>query len=167
MRTRILVAALACLAVGASAQQSEKKTDQAASHEVKTPRDMATGQASGRKMNQPAEQQSGQPATARETGSGMATGKNTETSGDPHVQNVSTGDTNADQTAVRESPSKASLGKTSVASGDVDGDGKADKAAATSTDVKSSRDAATGQASGKRQHGTVKVTKEVEAAPKN
>lgn len=61
--------------------------------------------------------------------------------------------TAADETAVRESPSKASLGKTSVrvAAGDVNGDGKADVAASSS--VKSPRDAATGQASGKRTPG--------------
>ena len=54
--------------------------------------------------------------------------------------------------ALRESPSKASLGKTSVrvAAGDVNGDGKADAApSATTSGVKSPRDLATGQASGK------------------
>ena len=58
-----------------------------------------------------------------------------------------------DDQALRESPSKASLGKTSVrvAAGDVNGDGKADVAPnAASSNVKSPRDLATGQASGKR-----------------
>ena len=59
--------------------------------------------------------------------------------------------TSEDQ-ALRESPTKASLGKTTVrvAAGDVNGDGKADVAATgASSDVKSPRDLATGQASGK------------------
>jgi len=170
MRTRILVAALACLSVAAAAQQSDKKNDQPTNHEVKSPRDMATGQASGRRMNHTSESDASAGA-ARETGSGMATGKRTATSGDPHMKNVSTGDVTGDQTEVRESPSRASTGlresptrastgKTAVA--DVDGDGKMDKTAATDG-VKSPRDAATGQASGKRQHGVVKITKEVEA----
>lgn len=62
----------------------------------------------------------------------------------------------SDDQALRESPSKSSLGKTSVrvAAGDVNGDGKADVAPAASSDVKSPRDLATGQASGKRQAGT-------------
>jgi len=149
MKARILVAALACLSVTAAAQ-SEKKTDQTASHEIKSPRDLASGQATGRKANQ-ADQQSSQPATARETGSGMATGKKTEVSGDPHVQEVSN---NGDQTAVRESPTKAS--QTKVATGDVDGDGKMDRTS-SSSEVKAPRDAATGQASGKRQHQPLKM----------
>ncbi|HUM05999.1 MAG TPA: hypothetical protein VLT90_11110 [Terriglobales bacterium] len=172
MKTKFLVAVVACLSVVAAAQQSDKKKEQPASHEVKSPRDAATGQASGRKMDQSG-QQSEQPATARETGSGMATGKKTaqddwnaqlaHTSGDPHVENVSTGNANGDQSAVRESPSKASLGKTSVATGDVDADGTADKTAASGS-VKSPRDAATGQASGKRQHEPVKVVKDTNSA---
>jgi hypothetical protein len=183
MKTKILVAGLACLSMLAAAQQSEEKVEQPVSHEVKTPRDAASGQASGRKADHTAASDAS-AGTARETGSGMPTGKTTATddwqsqatttSGDPHMKNVSTGDTNGDQTMVRESPTrassglresptKASTGKTSVTAGDVDGDGRADKTAA-SDGVKSPRDAATGQASGKRQHAPVKVTKEVESS---
>jgi hypothetical protein len=53
------------------------------------------------------------------------------------------------KSAVRESPTKASTGVTSVT--------------ASTTDVVSPRDAASGQSSGKRQHGTVKIVKEWDA----
>lgn len=180
MRTKMLVAAFACLSVFATGQQSEKKNDSAAkANEVKSPRDAATGQASGKRMNQKADDASQQDATAREASTGKATGK-TMAQDDWHqsngaqMKNVSTGDVNGDQTAVRESPSKASTGlresptkastgKTAVA--DVDGDGATDKTA-TSSDVKSPRDVASGQASGKRQHEPVRIIKEVEPASK-
>ena len=199
MRTKMLVAAFACLSVFAAAQQAEKKNDSAPkASEVKSPRDMATGQASGRRMNQKAESDaSQQDAAAREASTGQATGKtmahddwsprSNAAGSEAQMKNVSTGDVNGDQAAVRESPtkastglresptkasaglrespSKASTGKTAVA--DVDADGAADKSAASS-DVKSPRDAASGQASGKRQYAPVKIIKEVEpASPKN
>ncbi len=173
MKTKILVTGLACLSILAAAQQSDKKKDQPSSHEVKAPRDAASGQASGRQAEHTAASDTS-AGTARESGSGMPTGKLTNVSGDPHEMSVSTGDTKGDPTMVRESPSKAStslrespskasLGKTSVAAGDVNGDGKADKTAA-SDGVKSPRDVATGQASGKRQHAPIKLTKEVESS---
>ena|SRR5258707_230410 len=52
-----------------------------------------------------------------------------------------------------------------VAAGDVNGDGKADAAASSNSDVKSPRDAASGQASGKRQHQPVSLKKEDEQKP--
>jgi hypothetical protein len=205
MRTKILVAALACLSVLAVAQQSDNKQEPTKSNEVKSPRDAATGQASGKRMNQQAGDQASQSdAAAREASTGKATGKtmatddwhaqSAATSGDPHVQNVavresptkaSTGQTTQvssdDAAAVRESPTKASSGlrespskastglrespskqSTQVAAGDVDGDGKADKAATSST-VQSPRDAATGQASGKRQYQPVIIRKREQA----
>lgn len=196
MKTKFLVAAVACLTMVAGAQQSEKKNDQPIKQQVTAPRDLATGQASGRKVNQKADEGAASQDSAREAGTGMATGKKTmahddwqsqktAVSGDPHVQQVSASDNGQSElrespskaslgktevrespskpssggtTMVRESPSKASLGKTSVAAGDVDGDGRADG-------VKSPRDAATGQASGKRQHGTAKD--QMEKNPRN
>lgn len=203
MKTKFLVAALACLSMVAGAQQSDEKKDPATKSEVKSPRDHATGQASGRRMNQAAENDAASSNTARETASGMATGRKTMAhddwqsqktaiSGDPHVQEVSasgngqselrespskasTGKTEVREspskpssggtTMVRESPSKASLGKTSVVAGDLDGDGRADKTAASSDGVKSPRDIATGQASGKRQHKPMK--EQMEKSPRN
>jgi hypothetical protein len=126
MKRNILLVGFACLSVVAVAQsdgsQQKSATPSVApsSQQVTSPRDAATGQASGKRMHKPI----------------------TVTSEDQ---------------ALRESPSKASIGKTSVrvAAGDVNGDGKADVApAAASSDVKSPRDLATGQASGKTAQPT-------------
>ena len=88
---------------------------------------------------------------------------------------------------VRESPTKANLREsptkqtTQVSAGDVNGDGMPDKAAASPSNasgqnavintshsnIKSPRDLATGQASGKRQHQPISLTKTSEATPKN
>ena len=135
MKTSILVVGLACLSSMAVAQsdgsQQKSATPSSNSPQVTSPRDVATGQASGKRMHK--------PLTV-----------NTQ-----------------DETAVRESPSKASLGKTSVrvAAGDVNGDGKADAAAtAPSSNTKSPRDQATGQASGKVNVQDISVMKRT-AAP--
>ena len=58
-------------------------------------------------------------------------------------------------------------GQTRVATGDVNGDGKADAAINNShSNIKNSKDAATGQTSGKRQHADNSINKESDAAPK-
>jgi hypothetical protein len=120
MNKNILVVGLACLSAVAVAQsdgsQQKSASPSSNSQQVTSPRDAATGQASGKRMHKPL------TVTAQ------------------------------DEAAVRESPSKASLGKTNVrvAAGDVNGDGKADVAAtSTTSNTKSPRDLATGQASGK------------------
>jgi FG-GAP repeat protein len=125
MNRKILLVGLACLSAVAVAQsdgsQQKSATPSSApsSQQVTSPRDVATGQASGKRMHKPLT-------------------------------------VTAEDQAARESPSKSSLGKTSVrvAAGDVNGDGKADVAPAASSDVKSPRDLASGQASGKRQAAT-------------
>lgn len=125
MNRKILLVGLACLSAVAVAQsdgsQQKSATPSTApsSQQVTSPRDVATGQASGKRMHKPLT-------------------------------------VTAEDQAARESPSKSSLGKTSVrvAAGDVNGDGKADVAPAASSDVKSPRDLATGQASGKRRAGS-------------
>jgi hypothetical protein len=112
MKRNILLVGFACLSAVAVAQSDGSQQKSAtpspapSSQQVTSPRDVATGQASGKRMHKPI----------------------TVTSEDQ---------------ALRESPSKASIGKTSVrvAAGDVNGDGKADVApAAASSDVKSPRD---------------------------
>lgn len=213
MRTKILVAGFACLSLLAVAQQQSTNKEQSSkASTVKSPRDVATGQASGRRLNQNAQAPAADPnATAREDSTGKATGKtmahddwhaqSAVTSGDPHVKTVSNGDDPAavresptkssglresptlqskgqttvgraadDAAAVRESPSKASLGRrespskpsTHVSAGDLDGDGKADKTASPSG-VQSPREASSGMATGKRQHGVISITKREQA----
>jgi len=136
MTNRILIVGLACLSAVAVAQSdgSQQKTASPSQHEVTSPRDAATGQASGKRMHKPVTVTT-DDATAREVSTVKATGKAAE-------------------------PAKPAVVR--VAAGDVNGDGKAD---VVSHEVKSPRDLATGQASGKQaapSTGTVKQDKKDE-----
>jgi hypothetical protein len=194
MNKKILSAGFACLSVIAVAQSSGSKDQAATAAQTKDqhPRDVATGQASGKNVNKPAGSQAvlnssdqvtaprdlatGQasgkrqyqpitirkvtdddPNAVREAQSPKATGKTTA-QGDWHATtktgntSVSPADVNHDGAAVRESPSSPSKGQMRVATGDVNGDGKADAAINNShSNIKNGRDLATGQATGKRQ----------------
>lgn len=162
----LIVGALACLSAVAVAQSDQSKEKAPAQDQVTTPRDAASGQASGKRMHKPVTVTA--EDSAREAATGKATGK-TMASDDWQAP------------AAKSSQPKTTQGQSRVAAGDVNGDGKADVAApknpgqanlqntaasSTSSDVKSPRDLATGQASGKRQHEPVTVTKETAAKPK-
>jgi hypothetical protein len=196
MNKKILIAGFACVSMIAVAQSSGNKEQSASASKDVKPRDVATGQASGKIVNKPAGSQAalnssdqvtaprdmatGQasgkrqyapviirkvtdddPNAAREAQSPKATGK-TMAQDDWHTAtktSVSPADVNQNGAAVRESPSLPSKGQTRVATGDVNGDGKADAAINNShSNIKNGRDAATGQASGK--------SAAVDAAPK-
>jgi hypothetical protein len=207
MKKTLLIAGVAGLSLFAAAQtqsNADKKQQPAATHDVKSPRDLATGQASGRTMNSQTESKGviHRDLAAREASSGQASGKAAvvDQSG-PKLQVVS-GDVDGDgaadgkirpqydvknQTKARvaagdvngdgESKTKAtydvkSQNKARVAAGDVNGDG-VDASAQAGADgsakheVKSPRDIATGQASGKRQHAPVKIQMETGAKSEN
>jgi len=140
------------------------------SDQVTAPRDMATGQASGKRQYQPMiirKVTEDDPNLAREAQSPKATGKTTaqddwHTATKTSNTSVSPADVNQNGAAVRESPSLTSKGQRRVATGDVNGDGKADAAINNSNwNIKSGKDVATGQASGKST-----AAKEVGTAPK-
>ena len=142
MKNKILVVGFALASVFAVAQSSNSQADPAkkSSSDVKQPVDVNTGRV-------------------------KATMQKAEASAD------------ASKTAPREPSSGMATGKTQrVATGDVNGDGKADVAPASSpnsqstpsasqSDVKSPRDVATGQASGKRQYQPVTIRKAVDTPP--
>jgi hypothetical protein len=125
---------------------------------------MATGQATGKRQYAPMtirKVAEDDPNAAREAQSPKATGK-TSAQDDWHTASktsntsVSPADVNQDGVAVRESPSLPSKGQTRVATGDVNGDGKADAAINNShSNIKNGKDLAT---SGKSTAG--------DAAPK-
>jgi hypothetical protein len=190
MNKKILIAGFACLSMIAVAQSNGNKDQSASTTKDVKPRDVATGQASGKSVNKPAGspavlnssdqvtaprdmatgQASGKrqyqpiiirkvteddPNAAREAQSPKATGKTTAQD-DWHATNktsnasVSPADVNQNGAAVRESPTLPSKGQTRVATGDVNGDGKADAAINNShSNIKNGKDVATGQASGK------------------
>jgi len=152
---KILLVGLVCLSMGAFAQSNAQQSQTGNEKSVAAPRDAASGQASGKRMHKPMLVH--RDLAARDQATGQASGK----------------------TATSSSNSAGST--TQVATGDVDGDGKADVTTVknsghatekdavlhSSSSVQSPRDAATGQASGKRQHKPITVTKEVDkASPK-
>jgi hypothetical protein len=167
MKTNIMVAAIVCLSIGAGAQQSSSgQTKTAATTAVAAPSGAANGKVTGKKGYDYYKGKSdGQAA--------VATGSNDANAGQATV--VRESPTKA-STKLRESPTKSNM---SVSVGDVNGDGKADKAATSQSNpsgqnaainnshsnIKSPRDVATGQSSGKRQYQPVSVSKESDAAP--
>ncbi len=190
MTKKILIAGFACLSVVAVAQSSGSKDQNAsaakdvhprdvatgqASGKITAPRDIATGQASGKRQYQPVlirKVSEDDTNGAREQQSPKAAGK-TSASDDWHVTNAksngsgSAADVNRDGVAERRSAAASSAnGQGRVAAGDVNGDGKADAAINTShSNIKSPRDMATGQASGKRMHQDITITKYSDTAP--
>ena len=156
MKSKILVLGFACLSLVAVAQtnekQSKEKQNQPAAA-VKSPRDIATGQASGRAMSD--QKVLHRDLAARDAQSGKATGKKMAQD-DWHQQRVAVGDVNGD-------------GKADVtASGSAHASGQNAVINTSHSNIKNQRDMATGQASGKRQHQPMTVSKEVDkASPKN
>jgi len=182
MKTKILAAALVCLSVGVLAQQSNSgQKPSSKSSAVTAPRDAATGMATGKKMAH----DDWQATTAASSNN-----QNNGASGDANAGQATTVRESPSKASlgVRESPSKPSSNlresptkqTTQVSVGDVNGDGMPDKAAASPSNpsgqnaainnshsnIKSPRDIATGQASGKRQHQPLSLTKTSEAAAK-
>jgi len=180
MNTKLLVVGFVSLSLFAAAQsQTEKKKDAPkATHEVTSPRDSATGQATGRSSNtQPGDKAPvHRDIAAREASTGQASGKTmasddwhqqkaASTDGTPQVKPVSATSTDANAKTSGYDVKKQTAAR--VAAGDVNGDG-VDEAtaspAAGSSDVKSPRDSSTGMATGKRQHQPVLITKESDKA---
>lgn len=139
------------------------------SSDVTAPRDLATGQASGKRQHEPVtigkasddNRQSSRESSAPSVSEIVVTkpGDRKTTAQDDwqapaKTQSPQTGDGSTNQW-----PSK-------VATGDVNGDGRADVALKNGgSDVTKSRDLATGQATGKRQHQPMTVQKEVGTSP--
>jgi len=150
----LLVGALACLSAVAVAQSDQSKEKAPAQEQAAAPRDAASGQASGKRMHKPITVTT---ELGREASTGKASGK------------MASDDWQTP--AAKTSQPKITENKTRVAAGDVNGDGKADVAApknpGTSSDVKSPRDLASGQASGKRQQEPAAAAKEPEAKPRH
>jgi hypothetical protein len=147
MNTKILIAALAGLSVVAAAQsQSDKQKEQASGHlEQKNvvhrdlaAREAASGHATGKKTAQDDWQQTGaKPASSSDT----------------KPSHVATGDVNGDGRPDVAVSNKNSAHATEAAA-----------SASSSSNVQAPRDVATGQASGKRQHQPLTITKSVDKA---
>ena len=124
MKNKILVVGFALASVLVVAQSNNTDSTKKKNSEAKQSVDTNTGRVKAAMQKADAEAEAS-TTTAREASSGMATGKKTAAAPKSDPKTVK------------------------VATGDVNGDGKA---APATQEVKSPRDAATGQASGKRQH---------------
>jgi hypothetical protein len=146
----LMVGALACLSAVAVAQSDKSKEKAPSQEQATAPRDAASGQASGKRMHKPI-------TVTAEVGKEASTGSGKSANDDWQAP------------AAKSSQPKPAENQPRVAAGDVNGDGKADapKNPGTSSDVKSPRDMATGQASGKRQQEPATATKEPEAKPRH
>ncbi len=181
MTKKILIAGFACWSVIAVAQSSGSKDQAASAAQTKDahPKEAATGQATGRvaPMHNGLEgkMSSGQPAITENkklTSAQPAITENKKTAsaqeqnGNGQVR-VAAGDVNGDGKAdVTATSSSNPKGQVRVAAGDVNGDGKADAAINNShSNIKNTKDAGSGQTSGKRMHGDITVTKGADAAP--
>jgi hypothetical protein len=175
MNNKFLIAASVCLSLFAAAQsQTDQQKTKSSTTQVQSPRDAATGQASGR-----LEQKNivHRDLAARDTASGQASGKKMAQDDWSQKSAVSAGGQAGVKPVSSSSDTKASP---RVAAGDVNGDGVADAAAsrnsahateslnATSpSKVEAPRDIATGHASGKRQHQPITVIKSVDKSSPN
>ena len=160
---KILLVGFVCLSLGAFAQTSAGQ-GQTSNGNTDAAKDTASGALSGKRMHKPlAVQQNG------------ATGDSA--AGKTNGGKSATDDWTA-RSAAKNNGSNIGQASPRVATGDVNGDGRADLTATknsghateknavlnSSSSVQSPRDAASGQASGKRQHQPVTIKKEVDAA---
>jgi hypothetical protein len=169
---KTLLVGFVFVSLGAFAQSSANQGQTPNAKTATAPQDAASGQTSGKRMHKPV-------AMQQDAGvSGQATAKGGKTASDDWTAGA----------AAKTNGSNNGQASTRVATGDVNGDGRADltatkssggattgsattgsattKTAATASNpsAKSPNDAASGQASGKRQYRPVTVRKEVDAA---
>lgn len=164
MHNKFLVIGLTALSLAAAAQSqsNDKKNKPSNPSQVQSPRDLATGQASGRLEKKGIVHRD---LAARDAATGQASGK--KTAQDDGQQKVASTDNSA--TTQR------------VATADVNGDGVADQAASknsahatenlnattnTGSSVQTARETSSGMASGRRQHQPVKISKEADKGAK-
>jgi hypothetical protein len=147
MKKMILAVTVAGLSVLAVAQ-SDKKKEVKQSDPVVSPRDSSTGMASGKRNGYDVKEAKG-AVTEENAASGKVTPEKVEAGSDTlrTASEVSSGKA----TGKAKTTAQDDWKQQRVAAGDVNGDGKAEVAAP--------RDAASGQASGKRQHQPMLVNK--------
>lgn len=166
MKNKILIAASIGLSLFAAAQsQTDKQKPKPSTTQTQSPRDLASGQASGRSVDQ---QTKNSPVihrdvAPRDIATGHSSGKKTAQD-DWHQQSAAKPVSSTSETKT----------ESRVAVGDVNGDGVADVAASKNSahaseslstngtspaKVQAPRDAASGQATGKRQHQPMTIVK--------
>lgn len=160
MKKILIAGALVCLSVGAMAQSDQNKEKAPAQGQAASPKDTASGQASGKRMHKPL------LVTSDDSSSRLL----------PTVNKSKPEASDDWQAKSAKSDPNGGKGQTHVAAGDVNGDGVADanaknsghatetlKSATVSSSVTQPRDVATGQMSGKRQHQPVAAATDSDA----
>jgi hypothetical protein len=159
MKKILIAGALVCLTVVAVAQSDQSKDKAPAQGQAASPRDTASGQASGKRMHKPM----------------LVTNDDSSSRLLPTVNKSKPEASDDWQAKSATSDPKGGKGQTHVAAGDVNGDGVAAnaknsghatetlKSATVSSSVTQPRDVATGQMSGKRQHQPVTAATDSDA----
>ena len=155
MKKRILVVGLVCLSAMAVAQSNsasgQASTSGTSTSKTAAPRDMATGQSSGKRMHKPMSRESSAPSVSEATATSPSAGK-------PHVV-TGTADRESSAPSVSEvTATSPSSGKSRVATGDVNGDGRADATASGSGRGASQSNATTAKQP-RSGHATERVNK--------
>ena len=139
MINKILVVGFACLSLAAVAQSDSNKKKDTEAVTTASPRDAVSGQATGKRQHKPL-------MVTAEEGANAATSSKPEGTSQPNKKSAS------DDWQAKSSATGTPAVKP-VSTGDLDGDGKVSVKPAVSSspsEVKSPRDLASGQASGKR-----------------
>jgi hypothetical protein len=147
---KILLVGFVCVSLGALAQTSANQgqapnAKTATSKTAAAPPD-ASSQTAGKRMHKPVEMQQEAGATAKTSGG--------KTANDDWTTSA----------AAKTNGSNNGQAGTHVVTGDVNRDGTPDLTATKSSGSATTKDSATGQTTGKRQHEPVTVKKEVDAA---
>ena len=162
MNRTILVVALACVSVVAGAQSSNTNS-QNSSNKPSAKQEQKNTHPAGRESSAPSVSEVVVQAPAKgqdHTGNMSGNHKDGWNTVAPSKKDEKNGASGSSDGSTSQWPAK-------VATGDVNGDGHGDKAATNSSNknqVQAPRDVASGQASGKRQHKDITVTKEVDKA---
>jgi hypothetical protein len=166
MKTKILVTVLACVSVAAIAQQSGSGQTKATA--VTAPSDAANSKITGKKGYDHYKAQSDGQAKGATGSNDASSGQATAVRESPSKATLKA--TTDDQTtAVRESPTKASTSRRESPTKSTPPTSAGDSSGRNSvgSEVKSPRDISSGQSSGKRQHQDISIVKKSDAAPKN
>jgi FG-GAP repeat len=179
MNKKILIAGFACLSMMVTAQSNSGSGQATAPSKGSASQDVAQGHTSGKRMHETVTT-SVAPAPGQNAASnGAATGK---AAGNTGGSSTKGGKSSTDDwtTSAAKAPSgnktgqddwtnstakNSSNGQPRVATGDVNGDGKADVAVSNSSNTKNAKDAASAQPSGKRMHKPVSVTPVSDTTP--
>ena len=173
MTNKILIVGFVCLSLAAVAQSNDDKKQAPSSTEAASPRDAASGQATGKRMHKPItvtaevgktapSKEAAKPTNKTASDDWQAQSKSAPKPA-PTIKRVATGDVNGDGKADAAAPSSGKPATGQPTSGQPTGQNAAINT--SHSNIKSPRDAASGQASGKRAQPPAPSSKDQNAPP--